>query len=533
MEKINIFLKKLKLEFLSILFGYSLLVGFIYSYFQFNFELKFNIFDYMNSTDILFSWLTDVYLLSFMIILISALILKSYSNKIIFISLILTNTILISCLLIESLKLENVKNLVFLLLLIITLFFSYLFILNYKFRLTNENKNIDKFIIRLKSYSIFQQFKCLNIDDFTTIKKYDDTPELKRKYLNLLDEINTVYSASDIKINHLKEKMTPSIPTHLSRAKNHSFSMYFIINELITNDIKNKLYLLQKLYKLDEFYSDKIEKLIELSNFNFNMINDLKRNNPINDFFISFFIFLLVPILFGQITAKSLKDINNSTNIVDIKLVRNLEPNNKQDYYKLYKVTSNYTILKKCGDSDFTVFNNNDISFIKFDTEYNFKECQEKIKSNETKKRNEENLILIKLENIINLLNMNNFKFNKIIYNNNLYFEDLIFKTDMNSFEDLNNIIDLVNDKNKYVINIIGKSSKKNININNNIIKDNYSLSTARAENTKRAIINKLIENNKNIKNIEFNTVGESNQTAEKNSKGSIEIQVLEFIATI
>lgn len=356
----------------------------------------------------------------------------------------------------------------------------------------------------------------------------------------------------------------------------HNNTMYFKIYEANCIKLLNNLY---KLIKLENSFEKEIYHLIIEIEDLLKEIKEIIEINPLFEISIPLLIFLIIPIIAGWISKDMIQSYEK--NVIEIKHIKGQNGNNVDNkQYKLFKVTSNYTIVKECNNEDFVVFNNSDISSIKFTKN---KTCIEKTKLKKVKdekleeinyydKNIDESMNNIIVTSLNNYLESDNFKikigdviipqidslfktkfdvigkfdklmeFNKynngiyfkykdkLIENEKIYFEPISFNMDSNAKQLLGKLLKDIQNGNKYIINLTGNADLKGINLGNKTIKDNYTLSLARANSVKNHILKVLAEQNIDIQNIQFNINGNSN--SEKDER-SVEIDILEFIPII
>lgn len=584
MKKKESFLDNIQYEILSLVLGYAILVGFIYNFFQFNIGLDFNIFDYVSANDMIFSWIIDSSLISFLIILIFVLIIKFMPNETVLIVISLISLVLIPIVILTNKNFGlNEMILVLVLVLVSIIFYTYLFIKNYKLNNNDDVNSIEKII------------KLMNIAKvlFRTDKEIKNCEENFK--LNILIEnynylIKKLFGMQKLSLNIEQfkiEKYIINLSDEINKNLDSNPLIYWKVYVIVCNKILYNLDYLLKMEKSIENEVLPIYKKVE---------GDLKNgiliaNNNLTEMTIVISIFLIVPSLFGYIEGMRIN--KNCVNVANIKLIRDIDPDKKTNQiYKIYKITSNYTIVKEAFKKDkmeepFMVFNNSDISFIKFinkdkDTtcienknnylieekteidNYKFQEMEKTINNIVTNSLNNYylsknfelsvgSIIIPQINSLLDtkfdftakfdkLFEYNkynngiNFKYkDRIIKNEKIYFEPISFNFDAAAEIELNKIIKNIKNENKYIINLVGNSSIEEINIKNNTIKDNYTLSLARANSIKRYLLSKLIELDLDVQNIEFNIYGNSNQNLDNKNKSRhdlqrfVEMDILEF----
>ena len=129
---------------------------------------------------------------------------------------------------------------------------------------------------------------------------------------------------------------------------------------------------------------------------------------------------------------------------------------------------------------------------------------------------------------------------NTLIYSNALYYEkgrielnsELLHKDlskiQKENLKSLNELLQNINKKEKYYIKIIGYSSTERINskITSNKVNDNYQIALARTINTKRFLIDLLLENNFHIDNIIIDIFPNSNELSNSNHEFNRKVEI-------
>jgi outer membrane protein OmpA-like peptidoglycan-associated protein len=557
------FFESFKFEIVSLVLGYGIFVGYIYNYFQFNIGLDFNIFDYVNANDMIFSWITDPYLITFLLILIFVLIIKFIPNQNVLVVISLISIALILIILLPNNE-HQLSEVIFILILIIVsiCFYIYLFLKNYK--VNNDDVNSIKEIINMMNcYRLLFKFD-------KEIKNCKETFDLKA----LVDNYNK--SIKELKIDNIEiEEYVINLSNEIKTNSEINPLVYWKVYASVCSKI---LYNLDCLLKMDASIKNKISNIYtKVESY---LRNDIA-NKKITETIIVLVIFSIAPSVFGFIEGEKIK--RSCVNVANIKLISYIESNKQMDQlYKIYKTTSNYTIVKKINNLEsFIVFNNSDISSIEFintsqcndkQIESEFKNKEFNLNYNQNTNESINNIVVTSLNNYLSsddfgmkigsiiipqidslfdtkfdftanfdkLLEYNKsingiyFKYkDKLIENEKIYFDEISFNIDNNAEPLLEKLLKDIQNGNKYIINLTGNADLKGISSGNKTIKDNYTLSLARANSVKNHILKVLTGRNIDIQNIEFNIYGNSNQKVKSNSEKDekfVEIDILEFI---
>lgn len=622
-------LRNSKTEILSLLFGVAVLIGFIYNYILFNVTLNFNIFEYLDLNEIVFSWIVNPYLIFFMFVLLSSIIIKLYPHSITLFGslfLITISAIILFIPIFKDLVDSNFKYTIVIIMCYIILFYLILYISVKLFKISDSTLN------NIKLFEIFIHFFIL-----LAIKVYFDHKETDIKEIILINgklyfayfciylyyiynffisifleryKIDIDNLEEFIKILRYSEKYRLFIYTRFDNSRDKKIQQFrdkYPLNTLVNslNTIRennfNSPYLIEDIKEMisnnniyyAKIYEDLCVKLInEINITTSNRDNSLliKTNNElesirklikINHIYetgILFVMFIFLTGLIGYVEAKMISYSDN--NIVKIKFTKDVDSlEESEKLYKFYKKTSSYTIVKENGGDiekeGFIIFSNNNIYKIQFKTNNLEKENISKTEidnknGNDTNIESDNNSSIINLGPVVGgvaiggaiipifkptinpklALNFdNNLEYNKfdgvyynsgnIIFEKEIFFDKLLFtptkETELNKLKE---VVENLKSDNKYVINIIGNASTEEINIKNNTIKDNYTLSLARANNIKKLIIGELENSRKEISllNINFNIFGNSNQDSEKKSikvdeQRFVQIQIYEYFS--
>lgn len=538
MERIVSFLEKSRIGVISLLFSYAVFLGYLYNFFQFNIGLKFNIFDYLNITDMILTLIVDIKLIYIVFLLISVILIKVYKNK----------------------YLLYICTLISICLIIIIGLFSY----------TNTEDNVSKSIIVISMVIIF----IFNLIFFNYNKEglKLDEKDLKKLHTDInLEEIKLTYKQlSSIKNTYLDTKaLMPSLKIQVDLKDNPLNKFEHIFSVIKYNLLNARSKLLRYNHSYDTYILDEFNKFDEYIDSKVLLLKKFEGHIILKEIFISLGLLSIVACAFGYIASSEIKRI-------EIKLIRNIDPENKIQLYDLYKVTSSHVVVKTIETKEILVFNKDDISFIKFKNlennkkDKNITSCIKTLDEFEIQNdiqisnaldhyfRNENNNFNLTLGNLIiskigsllnaefdnkisvkfdsllksNIVNDNEkYKLKGEVIINDILFKDLSFKLyNINQITELTTLINNLNIENKYIINLTGISNLKKISIYNNTIKDNYTLSLARANSVKEIIVDTLIRNKFNLFNININTFGDSNQNIiNKKSEAKVVIRIYEY----
>lgn len=622
-------LRNSKTEILSLLFGVAVLIGFIYNYILFNVTLNFNIFEYLDLNEIVFSWIVNPYLIFFMFVLLSSILIKFYPLSVtLFGSLfmITISAIILFIPIFKDLLDTNFKYTIIIIMCYIILFYVILYLSVRLLKISDFTQNNIKLfeifihffiLLAVKVYfnytetnikeiilinaKLYLAYLCIYlyyiykffISLFIERYKFNiDNLEEFRKILRYSEKFRLfIYTrfdnSRDKKIQEFKD--THSLNTLLNNLntikKNNSNSPYIIedLEEIINNNIYYaKLYedLCVKLINEITISTNNIDKeLLVKTNNELENIRKIIKINHIYEMAIIPVIFISLTGIIGYVEAKMISYSNS--NIVKIKFTKDVDSiEESEKLYKFYKKTSGYTIVKEnSGDIDneeFIIFSNDNIYKIQFIKKDNNEKEESTVKNriDDNKNRSDINIESDNNSSIINLgpvigglaiggaiipmfkptinpklaLNFdNNLEYNKfdgvyynsgnIIFEKEIFFEKLLFTpTKDEELDKFKEIIGNLKSDNRYIINIFGNASTEKISVKNNTIKDNYTLSLARANNIKELIIGGLEKNRKEISllNISFNLFGNSNQDIEKKSikvdeQRFVKIQIYEY----
>lgn len=538
MERIVSFLEKSRIGVISLLFSYAVFLGYLYNFFQFNIGLKFNIFDYLNITDMILTLIVDIKLIYIVFLLISVILIKVYKNK----------------------YLLYICTLISICLIIIIGLFSY----------TNTEDNVSKSIIVISMVIIF----IFNLIFFNYNKEglKLDEKDLKKLHTDInLEEIKLTYKQlSSIKNTYLDTKaLMPSLKIQVDLKDNPLNKFEHIFSVIKYNLLNARSKLLRYNHSYDTYILDEFNKFDEYIDSKVLLLKKFEGHIILKEIFISLGLLSIVACAFGYIASSEIKRI-------EIKLIRNIDPENKIQLYDLYKVTSSHVVVKTIETKEILVFNKDDISFIKFKNlennkkDKNITSCIKTLDEFEIQNdiqisnaldhyfRNENNNFNLTLGNLIiskigsllnaefdnkisvkfdsllksNIVNDNEkYKLKGEVIINDILFKDLSFKLyNINQITELTTLINNLNIENKYIINLTGISNLKKISIYNNTIKDNYTLSLARANSVKEIIVDTLIRNKFNLFNININTFGDNNQNIiNKKSEAKVVIRIYEY----
>ena len=172
-------LRNSKTEILSLLFGVAVLIGFIYNYILFNVTLNFNIFEYLDLNEIVFSWIVNPYLIFFMFVLLSSIIIKLYPHSITLFGslfLITISAIILFIPIFKDLVDSNFKYTIVIIMCYIILFYLILYISVKLFKISDSTLN------NIKLFEIFIHFFIL-----LAIKVYFDHKETDIKEIILIN----------------------------------------------------------------------------------------------------------------------------------------------------------------------------------------------------------------------------------------------------------------------------------------------------------------------------------------------------------
>ena len=519
MERIVSFLEKSRIGVISLLFSYAVFLGYLYNFFQFNIGLKFNIFDYLNITDMILTLIVDIKLIYIVFLLISVILIKVYKNK----------------------YLLYICTLISICLIIIIGFLSY----------TNTEDNVSKSIIVISMFTIFvfnliffyYNRKGIKFDekDLEKLHKDINLQEIELTYNKLKSAKNTYF---------INQPLMPNL--EIKFAKNNPLNEFKYIFSVIKYNLLNaRIKLLEiTFYNTNKYILDDLNKFEDYIDSKLLLLKKFEEHVILKEIFISLGLLSIVACTFGYIASSEIKKI-------EIKLIRNINPENKVQLYDLYKVTTSHVIVNT-DDGEIIVFNKDDISFMKFkninnNQKVNLSDC---VKTNDFHAElndvvietlnnyfnDENNSLALTLNNLIipkidslfksNIVNKyDNYKLKREIKIDDILFKNLSFKLDdTNQIIKLTTLINNLNIENKYVINLIGTSNLKKISIYNNTIKDNYTLSLARSNSVKEIIVDTLIRNKFNLFNININTFEDSNQNIiNKESEAKVVIRIYEY----
>lgn len=335
MGKIVDIFQKSKIGILSFLFGYVVFLGYLYNFFQFNVGLKFNIFDYMDIIDMILTLIVDINFIYIIVTLILVVLLKIYpkNKKVLSISIVLI--LILIFLLADSLNIKNSDYKIIIYLIFLFLLTSFLFcrvnrgikLHESDIKILNDEIDSKEILLMYKNILLIYQTSCRDLPKLNVGLHFNETIDK----LNSKQNINLIDSFF---IGFYK------IKKDLIKIKNLS----------MVNILKNKD-LIQELNHAIKYLDNNKIKIIKFQ-------NKILLKEIIN---VSL-ILLVCASVFGFLGSR----INNfNKNQIEIKLVRNIDPENKTQLYKLYKVTSTYIIVKN-SNNEIVVFNKDDVSFVKF-----------------------------------------------------------------------------------------------------------------------------------------------------------------------
>lgn len=472
-EKIfsKVFFKENSLLLSSFFLTFAVSVGFIYNYVLFIEMLKFDIFNFLSFEDLIFSWLGngDILLILVTILFVTLIIYFIYEVDI------------------YKKVSENHNTKLSILFLFLTVIFSFLAYENFS----------DTYIYFIYILMLYFSFTSLLYFAFYRTKKFN------------------IPSITNLIMIYVPLVYVITIFTSLKYAEN-----------LYTNSNFNKctVKLVRNLEPLNS--KNNFQFVSKTSSFTVFLVQDIyvknfKRIQVISNNDIS-------TIYFNDI-------IDTNPNKIEVNSKENQSSNSNQNVKKLEEKLKIYEsgceqVLQECKKTD---CNKNDI----INNYYSFG-ISPKI----------DKLFLTKLNSLINndfngelnieynsFFNNTKYKLKKIHENKKIYFDQASLLVDENEFNKAFNNLSLKEifkkDK-KFIINLIGSSSLEKLTISKNKIKDNYSLSLARANNTKFFIMKNLLDKKIDIQNIKFNTFGISNEKSvnKHSSYRYVNVEILEYV---